>query len=42
MLFATEDEEEDPVESFKPMTRAIGLDIALPAASSAARQPVRF
>ncbi|HHA2593361.1 hypothetical protein ACT6SE_05365 [Stenotrophomonas sp. LC732] len=42
VLFATEDEAEDAVESFKPMTRAIGLDIALPAANAAARQPVRF
>ncbi|MCE4343791.1 hypothetical protein ABQZ99_013790 [Xanthomonas hortorum pv. vitians] len=34
VLFATDDDADDAVESFKPMVRAVGLDDILPAASA--------
>lgn len=36
VMFATDDDAKDAVESFKPMVRAVGLHATLPAASSLA------
>jgi len=41
VMFATDDNANDAVESFKPLVRAVGLHAALPAASSEAAR-VRF